>query len=301
VTGCNICGAERSPGCETARVRCNVRRFREERFDVWRCGSCASIHASEAVDLDRYYRGYPVFGARLDWKLNAVYGNLLRRLRRAGVKPEHRILDYGCGGGLLVRYLRQQGYAGATGFDPYHEAYSDRSVLDERYDCIVSQDVIEHVEDPRALLGRFGRLVKPGGVVSIGTPDAAALDLREPEGYVHALHQPFHRHMFSARALREAGQAVGWSVERLYSTMYNNTLFPFMNPRFVLHYLRCLDDVWDLVAEPIRFNSYKLWTPVTLFFALFGYFFDRHTDIMVVFRAPRASGEEAPNPIEKDH
>jgi hypothetical protein len=103
---------------------------------------------------------------------------------------------------------------------------------------------------------------------------------------LHALHQPFHRHIFSARALHEAGQALGWSVERYYSTMYNKTLLPFLNPRFFLHYVRCLDDVWDLAAEPIHFDSYKLWTPVTLFFALFGYFFDRHTDIMVVFRAP---------------
>ncbi len=286
MTSCNICGAERSPNSETARVRCNVRRFKDESFDVWRCGSCASIHASDAVDLDHYYGGYPIFDVDLDWKLNVVYGNLLRRLRGAGVTREQRILDYGCGGGLLVRYLQSQGYTGATGFDPYTEPYSGRAVLEQRYDCIVSQDVIEHVDDPRAVLKRFADLVEPGGVVSIGTPDAAALDLRDHERYVHALHQPYHRHILSSGALREAGQSLGWSVERYYSTMYNNTLFPFMNPRFVLHYVKCLDDVWDLVAEPIHFNSWKLWTPLTLFFALFGYFFDPHTDIMVVFRAP---------------
>jgi hypothetical protein len=149
--------------------------------------------------------------------------------------------------------------------------------------------VIEHVDDPHALLGQFAGKIEPGGIVAIGTPDAAALDLADAENYVHALHQPFHRHILSAQALREGGEKLGWSVERYYDTMYNNTLVPTMNPRFVLHYVRCHDDVFDLVCEPVKANSLRLWSPVTLFFALFGYFFDRHTDIMVVFRAPGAA------------
>jgi hypothetical protein len=82
--------------------------------------------------------------------------------------------------------------------------------------------------------------------------------------------------------LVRAGQKLGWSLVRSYDTMYNNTLFPTMNPRFVLHYVRAHDDVFDLVAEPPRANL-KLMTPASVFFALFGYFFDRHTDIQVIF------------------
>ena len=68
--------------------------------------------------------------------------------------------------------------------------------------------------------------------------------------------------------------------------MYNNTLFPTMNPRFVLHYIRCRDDVFDLVAEPPRPSLKMLLSPLTPFFAFFGYFFDRHTDVQAVFRKP---------------
>jgi hypothetical protein len=106
------------------------------------------------------------------------------------------------------------------------------------------------------------------------------------EDFVHALHQPYHRHILSSEALLDAGKRRGWEVVRYYDTMYNNTLIPTMNPRFVLHYVRCLDDVYDLVAEPIRANSWKLWSPVTAFYGLFGYFFDRHTDVQAIFRAP---------------
>jgi 2-polyprenyl-3-methyl-5-hydroxy-6-metoxy-1,4-benzoquinol methylase len=285
---CVVCGAERGPDCESAEVRSNVRAFRDERFAVWRCKQCNSIHARDEVDLDRYYRGYPVFAAELDWKLDVVYGNLLRRLQRAGLQPAHRILDYGCGRGLLVRYLQKRGYSRTAGWDRYGEGYTDPAVLAQRYDCIVSQDVIEHVPDPHALLAQLDEMAEPGAIISIGTPDAAALDLRDPENFVHALHLPYHRHILSADALKDAGRKRGWEVERYYDTMYNNTLFPTMNPRFVLHYVRARDDVFDLVAEPVQLTA-KMFSPMTPFYALFGYFFDRHTDVQVVFKKPEGS------------
>jgi 2-polyprenyl-3-methyl-5-hydroxy-6-metoxy-1,4-benzoquinol methylase len=286
-THCVVCGAERAPDAETASVRSNVRAFRQERFAVWRCGQCRSIHASDEVDLAHYYAGYPVHDAQLDWKLNVVYGGMLKRLRKAGLRPEHRILDYGAGKGLLVRYLQSQGYANVAGYDRYAEGYDDPSVLRGPYDCIVSQDLIEHVEDPNALLAELSAMTTPGGIVSIGTPDATALDLKRPEDYVHALHLPSHRHILSKSALEAAGQRAGLEVLQHYDTMYNNTLFPTMNPRFVLHYVRCRDDVFDLVVEPVKL-TWKMLTPLTPFFALFGYFFDRHTDIQIVFRRPAA-------------
>jgi 2-polyprenyl-3-methyl-5-hydroxy-6-metoxy-1,4-benzoquinol methylase len=283
VDRCNICGAARERDSESTRVRSNVRRFRDEDFEVWRCAACRSIHAAEPVDLAHYYAGYPIFAAALDWKLYVVYGSLLKRLRRAGLAHDQRILDYGCGSGLLVRFLNEQGYAGAVGYDEYAAGFHDAQRLAQRYDCVVCQDVIEHVDDPLALLSSFDSMLEPGGLISVGTPDAAALDLQRAEDYVHALHLPYHRHILSLAALVRAGQKLGWSLVRSYDTMYNNTLFPTMNPRFVLHYVRAHDDVFDLVAEPPRANL-KLMTPASVFFALFGYFFDRHTDIQVIFR-----------------
>lgn len=282
---CNLCGSARKDDSEQAMVRCNVRKFAGETFPVWRCGTCRSIHSAVDVDLGHYYAGYPIFNAELNWMLNTVYASMLKRLRECGLKDGARILDYGCGNGLLVQYLRAHGFPNTAGYDRFAERYRDTSVLKERYDCIVTQDVIEHVDDPHKFLGELGAMLNPGAIVSVGTPDANALGLQNPEDFVHALHQPFHRHILSSDALIDAGKRRGWELTRYYPTMYNNTLVPTMNGRFVLHYVRCFDDVYDLVAEPIHVNSWKLWSPVTAFYALFGYFFDRHTDVQAIFRA----------------
>jgi hypothetical protein len=119
---CNICDTDAGPDVETATPRCNVRKFSQERFTVWRCPSCKSIHAGDEVDLDYYYAGYPFHGSgELDFAQRAVYRNMEKRLVAAGLKKDHAILDYGCGSGALITYLRDAGYTDAHGYDQVSE------------------------------------------------------------------------------------------------------------------------------------------------------------------------------------
>jgi 2-polyprenyl-3-methyl-5-hydroxy-6-metoxy-1,4-benzoquinol methylase len=129
LNSCAICGEPRSAGSESARMRCNVRRFTSEQFELWRCDRCHSLHAAEEVELARYYAGYPIFAGEVDWKLRVVYANMLRRLQRAGVRPDQRVLDYGCGVGLLVRFLRERGFTHAVGYDACAPGWYDARLL----------------------------------------------------------------------------------------------------------------------------------------------------------------------------
>jgi 2-polyprenyl-3-methyl-5-hydroxy-6-metoxy-1,4-benzoquinol methylase len=294
---CNVCDQTSSIAhCETATVRSNVRVFRDERFAVWRCPGCRSIRARDEVDLGYYYARYPTFPRALEGARHPAYAGFLRRLVEAGLRKEHRILDYGCSSGAFVRFLQQHGYTRAEGYDAFTEPYQDVSVLKQTYDVIVSQDVIEHVDAPRELLRRFDGLVASDGLIVIGTPDASAINLSDPDDYVHTLHAPYHRHILTHEALRTVAAQLGWGVQRYYETMYGNTLMPGQNPRFGLSYMRAHDDTLDVLTEPLRF-SWRLLHPLVLFFLFFGFFFDRHTDVMFVFRKSQpepATGRDWP-------
>jgi 2-polyprenyl-3-methyl-5-hydroxy-6-metoxy-1,4-benzoquinol methylase len=216
--------------------------------------------------------------------LRAMYRNLRARLSRAGVEREHAILDYGCGSGQFLGFLRDSGYASLAGFDEYSSRYADRAVLTRTYDCVVTQDVIEHVDEPLEMVSTLHELTRPGGVVVIGTPNAEAIDLACPEARVHTLHQPYHRHLLSKTALQALGKDLGWELLRYYPTMYANTSLPFVNTAFINHYFKCFDDCVDIAVEGLRVDSLKLWTPLTLAHGLFGSLWAPECDVMAIFR-----------------
>jgi 2-polyprenyl-6-hydroxyphenyl methylase / 3-demethylubiquinone-9 3-methyltransferase len=103
---------------------------------------------------------------------------------------QRRVLDVGCGGGLLTEALTRHG-AHVTGIDMApamievarlhaHESqlsidyeqcspeqYAERAT--ERFDVITCMELIEHVASPDALLAAITRLLRPGGDLFVST------------------------------------------------------------------------------------------------------------------------------------
>ncbi len=285
---CEVCNVCEDPGglagaTDVARVACNVRAFRNEIFTFWRCSNCQSLHCREDADLDRYYREYPVKGHALDFWARAAYANHLHRLKLAGLRQGMSVLDFGCGPGLLVRYLRERGFSDVNGYDAHIPEFSDRGVFARSYDCVISQDVIEHAEDPRAFLAELVRLLVPGGLLAIGTPNAAGIKLAKPELFSLSLHPPYHRHLLSEQALLAMAGKKGLTPVARYHRFYYDTLWPTVNYRFLRGYVRRAGNVLDAAFEPPQVGL-VLTSPVLWFHALFGYFFPPRSEMMVVFR-----------------
>jgi len=289
-TNCNFCGWKYSDQCtELIPIRCNVRKFSNEVFQMWRCQNCRCMHCWEVVDLDHYYNGYGTHQQKLDFFLRLAYREQFRRFRKSGLKREHRFLDYGCGAGLLVAYLQSRGYQHAVGYDPYGEAegLNDASVLESRsYDFICLQDVLEHVEDPRQLIEDLSELLRPGGVLFVGMPSADEIDLNQTDKYLHQIHLPYHLHIYTEAALVQMTGKFNLKSIASYRRFYVEYPFVFgMNMAFVRRYVRCSDDTSDALLDPPRVRS-VLCSPALLFDGFFGYFYSPQHAITVVFRAP---------------
>ena len=95
-----------------------------------------------------------------------------------------RVLDVGCATGAFGRALRERNpdlvlwgvEPGTSGpIDGYDEAragaFPDVDLGGERFDCIVFNDVLEHMPDPWDALRRTRELLAPGGVVVASIPN----------------------------------------------------------------------------------------------------------------------------------
>jgi SAM-dependent methyltransferase len=268
---------------DKAQIPGIVRAFQHQTFTVWRCESCGSLHSKEDVNLPHYYEGYPFAQHKLDFWSRVAYRKRTRDLVKQGIQKHHRILDYGCGAGVFVQYLRDQGYAHAVGYDPYVPAFAEPARLKEQYDAVLAQDVIEHADDPRVMLQEILDCLKPEGLLYLGTPLANRIRLKQHERFAMSLHQPYHRHIFSLNALLEMTRSHGLRVTGLSQRHCTDTLTPTVNTRFLHEFIRAGGNVVDAGFEPPPPDLFKR-HPKLLLFAFFGYFFSQRSELSGYFR-----------------
>jgi SAM-dependent methyltransferase len=111
-------------------------------------------------------------------------------LRLAGGEPPGKALDLGAGQGAISQALKDRGFeVTATDVNTAQFRASGVPCLkldlnrplpfpDGSFDLVMAIEILEHLESPRAFLREIFRLVRPGGLAVVTTPNITSLPSR---------------------------------------------------------------------------------------------------------------------------
>jgi 2-polyprenyl-3-methyl-5-hydroxy-6-metoxy-1,4-benzoquinol methylase len=132
-----------------------------------------------------------------------------------------RLLEIGCGDGMFLSRMQQLGWK-VSGIDPDPSArVFQRGLLDadlrcgtldqanftpDSFDAIVMSHVIEHVDDPIALLNECYRLLRSEGTIILATPNSKSWGHRIFQENWRGLEPPRHFMIFSTANLSESAR-----------------------------------------------------------------------------------------------
>lgn len=138
---------------------------------------------------------------RLDYLVTQIAAQFGRDLKAPRPFDGLRLLDIGCGGGLLSEPMARLGAtvigADAAGgnipvarlhaeqsgltIDYRHCAAEDLAAAGERFDVVLAMEIIEHVADPQGFVNTCAELLAPGGLMFCSTMN------RNPKSYMMAI------------------------------------------------------------------------------------------------------------------
>lgn len=128
--------------------------------------------------------------------------------------PSPKVLDFGCGSGLLVEFLRRNGIK-AEGYDKYLKNTTDYLFNGDlafsmaEYDVVTMVEVIEHTASPYLELQDIFHILKPGGVLMVETSFTDWMELYT-DPYVNP--SIGHSTIFSHKGLDEVMLEKGFEI-----------------------------------------------------------------------------------------
>ena len=184
---------------------------------------------------------------RLDYITSQIAAEFDRDLKTAGAFAGLRILDIGCGGGLLAEPMARLGadvvgadaaernipvaqvHAEQSGLtiDYRHTTAEDMAAVGEQFDVVLNMEVVEHVAAPLSYLTACRQLLKPGGLHICSTIN------RNPKSFMMAIVGAEHVMRWLPKGTHEWSKFI--TPDELYDLMRDAGLDPVDRKGFVFN------------------------------------------------------------------
>jgi len=186
----------RCPSCNVIKWRIKFIKFNRAFLECTECGFMKMHPVPTREEINRLYNRsyYQRWGMEEGEsepirRMKAQTAELLLKRVERFIRPG-KLLDVGCAAGHFMEAAANRGwdvwgveiseYSAALAKSKFGERIINGSFLDANlrenfFDCLLMSDVLEHLSDPHPALEKTCRLLRPGGLLVVVTPDTSAL------------------------------------------------------------------------------------------------------------------------------
>ncbi len=250
-------------------------------FDIYQCTNCQIIYCLPILneeELSKYYKSNQYYFT------NNIHNLKSRKFEKYFKIIKHKylkakVLDFGCGDLKLLSYLRERNI-NCHGYDNNESIYDlnyfnffkdyvhigDIEKLENKFDVIILNQVIEHIQDPLRLFKILSELLNNEGIVIIETPNTNCIQFKLfKENAIH-LDSPRHRILYNKKNLLQIAEKYQFK-----NIMTNNG---FNKLDYPLSFFKSLDS--RLKSNEISFLEKLLLVFISLFIYFYYQFFSKN-------------------------
>jgi len=143
-----------------------------------------------------------------------------------GLSYKSKILDVGCGNGILLSEMRQLGFRNLSGIDPFiHDGKDENGIniikgnlkdIKGSYDLIMLHHSLEHIPDQDQLMKQLNQLLPLGGMLLIRIPLVDCFAWRRYGESWYQIDAPRHFFLHSSRSLVMLAKKYGFDLMYSY-------------------------------------------------------------------------------------
>ena len=215
-------------------------------FTVVKCNTCDHKSLNANFDMDQIKTLYTNYYPRASFNLDQFHPYKEINALRSWLEGSHsfafrwipknvRVLDIGCGYGETLGYHQSRGcdvygvevdenirpVAEKFGYKINVGLFDPNNYPPGFFDYVTMDQVIEHLSNPVETLRGINNILKPGGVLILGTPNPNGWGAYFFRNSWINWHTPYHLQLFSVKSMRFLAEETGMTLE-LVKTVTNS-------------------------------------------------------------------------------
>ena len=197
-----------------------------------KCGNCGFVFCLRIPTMGELNETYSKYG-RNDY-LSPItimrYNELLDKMEP--LRKNNRLIDVGCGIGYFLDVAKQRGW------EVYGTEYTDNAIeictkkgikmqqgaLDSKnyepgyFDVVTSFEVMEHINNPNIEVEHFNKILRPGGLLYITTPNFNGFSRHIAKADWNIVNYPEHLSYYTPKTIKWLMNLHGFKTKKILTT-----------------------------------------------------------------------------------